>query len=95
MNTFSFWRALTQGIVFPSIEFKYYDSNDVLYFSVKLTNFTVSQVGNSAPDSIGGFGSIDNISIIFQSIGWKDYSVVPNMSATYTISSHVYTPNAY
>ena len=92
ISSLGFLEKMTRGGNIATIEFKYYDANDVLYYSVKLTTAFITKIDNSAPDSPGGFGSMETISMVSLAIGWKNYiPATPVSQGTYNPTTNVFT----
>lgn len=85
------WKLISTGSNIDTIEFKYYNSSDVLYYSVKFTNAFLTQITNSAPDQQGGYNTLENLSIVFQKIGWKDYTTTPNPVGTFDVTTNTFS----
>ena len=86
------WKALSTGIHLASVEFKFYDASDVIYYSIKLTDCIVVRIINSAPELPGGFNAFETIALKpADKISWKDYITVPATVGTFSIKTNTWT----
>lgn len=86
-STILFKRAVVLGTYFPTIEFFFYNSDDVLYYSMKLSNFAVRYVGDVFQEQNLLLNNIQTIHFEPSTIAWKDFRTSPATTGSWNISA--------
>ncbi|HEY1054102.1 MAG TPA: type VI secretion system tube protein Hcp [Emticicia sp.] len=82
-NSIPFFKVLTKGLHFDTMEFLFYDASDQLYYSVKLSSVFVSKIEKSELEGV------DTIELKSLKMGWKDYP--RNVFGTFDITMNSFT----
>lgn len=82
-NSIPFFKMLAKGMHFDTMEFLFYNTNDQLYYSVKLSTVFVTKIEKSELEGV------DTIELKSLKMGWKDYS--GNVVGTFDITLNSFT----
>lgn len=84
-NSIPFFKTLAKGTHFDTMEFLFYDTNDLLYYSIKLSIVFVNKIEKSELEGV------DSIELKGKKIGWKDFTKNPAVVGTFDTTLNSFT----
>jgi type VI protein secretion system component Hcp len=84
-NSIPFFKTLATGTHFDTMEFLFYDTNDVLYYSIKLSVVFINKIQKSELEGV------DTIELKCVKIGWKDYTTNPAVIASFDAKMNIFS----